>query len=627
MSSSARQKLVIIGLDAFTPTILQRLAGEGALPTIARFMRQGCYARATPFFTCDTGVNWASIASGAPPAVHGCHFHLRLPGRPLDEPLLGFPSQYCQAEMLWQTASKLGLNSVVFDYPHSYPVNAERVIHVGEDGCPDNSVRELSGARGYVNRPLTGHEPEVLTQVEVRPATGWQNLPSNAKVSEVVLPLVPGPRSEKVTTGTLLGLLEKGPGGNQYEKISFFAHRDYGSKLGEARAGHWTDWMKCSLPTDQGPVEVAFRAKVFELTPDGSRIHILLTQTYPTSGFTHPASLSEELVAHCGPYHYQAHTQEWVFFGACDIETTLEEMEYHIQWYQKAAEYVLSKYDWDLFMMKWHDPDTFQHICWNMIDPVHPLYDPDTEAKGWDLFRRAYGLGDRLLNAIEQIVGDQAIIVVVSDHGQFANTYSPDFREALVASGLTTYSEDGSVDWTRTRAYFANDGVWVNLKGREPQGIVEPGEEYEQVREVAIQLLLDVKHPETGQHAFNLVCTKEDAAFMGVGGERAPDVVFALQPVDVERRYTAEEYEKMCSKGMWRFSRGTHGTQLPSTRFSLGGTEGIFMVRGPGFNEGVSRARPVSMGDIAPTLCHAWDVPAPADSQGAILHDLLVTER
>ena len=623
MSTAAAKKLVIVGMDAFTPTILERLTREGALPTIAKLMSRGCYSRATPFWTCDTGVNWASIASGTPPSVHGCHFHIRLPGHPLDEPVLGFPSHYCQAEMLWETASKLGLNAVVFDYPHSYPVNAEHVIHVGEDGCPDNSVRELSGARGYVNRPLTGHEPEVLTQVEVQKATGWKNLPSGAQVMEVILPLVPGPRSEKVITDALIALLEKGPAASGYERMSFFADRDYRSKLGEANPGHWTEWMRSTFPTDQGPVEAAFRAKVFELAPDGTRVHILLTQIYPTTGFTDPESLSEELVAHCGPYHYQAHTQEWVFFGACDIETTLEEMDYHIEWYQKAAEYILGKYDWDVFMMKWHDPDTFQHICWSMIDPIHPLYDPGREAEGWDLFRQAYGMGDRLLGAIEQIVGDQAIIAVVSDHGQFANTYSPDFRAALVESGLTVYKKDGSIDWTRTKAYFSHDGVWVNLKGREPHGIVASGEEYERVREAAINLLLDVKHPETGQHAFNLVCRKEDAAFMGVGGDRAPDIVFALQCVDPHRRYTLDEYETMVSQGMWRFSRGTHSSQLPSTRFSLGGTEGIFMVSGPGFKEGISRQRPVSMADIAPTLCHAFGIPAPADSEGAVLRDLL----
>ena len=67
MSSSRAKKLVIVGLDAFTPTIVERLVAAGSLPTLARFMQRGCYARATPFWTCDTGGNWASIASGASP--------------------------------------------------------------------------------------------------------------------------------------------------------------------------------------------------------------------------------------------------------------------------------------------------------------------------------------------------------------------------------------------------------------------------------------------------------------------------------------------------------------------------------------------------------------------------------
>ena len=69
---------------------------------------------------------------------------------------------------------------------------------------------------------------------------------------------------------------------------------------------------------------------------------------------------------------------------------------------------------------------------------------------------------------------------------------------------------------------------------------------------------------------------------------------------------------------------GTHGPYLPSTRFSEGSLEGIFIAKGPGLKQGLWRERPISLADVAPTLCHLWGIPSPAQSEGRILEDLLL---
>src|SRR5919108_2180941 len=72
------------------------------------------------------------------------------PGEPLDRRVSSFPAEYLRAEPLWLAAQRAGRTAAVFDWPHSYPFQmAERLLHVGEDGRPDNAIRALQEVRAY----------------------------------------------------------------------------------------------------------------------------------------------------------------------------------------------------------------------------------------------------------------------------------------------------------------------------------------------------------------------------------------------------------------------------------------------------------------------------------------------
>lgn len=619
-----RRKILLIGLDAWSAPVVERLVAEGALPNIKRLVERGSYGRLAPFWPCATGNNWASIITGASPAIHQCDFKVWLPGRRLDEPQLGFPSSFCKAEQLWQVASREGLTSVIFDYPQSYPVNAERVVHVGEDGCPDNSVREVFRPWGYATHPTSRRWAEVISKIELRQPTGWKNLPGSASdFLEATLELQPGVRSQRPVRDNLYALLEKGESG-QFAQVSLFtAEKNCARLLGKAQPGQWTGWIYATVQTSHGLVEVAFQAKLMHLDPTGQDVHLYLSQGYPASGFTHPAELSEELVRACGPYHHVGHTQEWVFFGASDLATHLDEVTYHGTWFREAACYVLGHYDWDLLALKWHDTDTFQHCAFHMIDPVHPLFDPACEAEGWEYFRQVYGLGDQLVGALVEQAGEEAIVAVVSDHGQIANTYFPDMSDALAEAGLCAWTAGGKLDLPRCKVVFAPTGIHVNLKGRYEGGIVEPGAEYEAVRQQALDLLKNWRHPHTGELAFHLVAYKEDLAFMGLDGPQIGDIVYMVNPIVPNRSYTVEEYEQLVMAGMWLTSRGTHGPNLPSQRFSVGGIEGICILAGPGVRPG-HRPHPTWTNSVAPTLCRLAGWPLPRDADGAVIREAMI---
>jgi predicted AlkP superfamily phosphohydrolase/phosphomutase len=606
-------------------------------------MERGSYTRSIPSWPTETGTNWATIATGAHPATHGCAFVVHEPGEPLDKFRLGFPSTNCRAEQLWQVMDSDFRTSIIFDYPQSLPLNINKVIHVGEDGCPGpHSKQEVASGRGYVTRPVPSQFTAALSEIEITPATDWRNLPPNAhKYFSAELPIVSSQdisggldlaplgqiklrtgianRIEGAAATFYLLILPNAAG--EYAQVALCTERDYAQCLGHTRVGEWSEWLTHTFAAGQGTIRASFRGKLLALDANGQNVHFYLSQIYPIDGFTHPPELASQLVQACGPYLHRPNEQKIVIPGACDITTFDQETAYTAEWYGRAASYCMQNYEWDAFFLKWHPIDFMQHICWDWIDPIHPLHDPSRAAEGWKYFADYYEIGDRLVASILENLDPSDIVVVVSDHGQISSIYAP-YPHLLHKEGLVVRGEDGEIDWTRSRAFCNPEGIWVNLKGRDPQGIVEPGEEYERIREQIVEILLNDVYQPTGQHTFNLVCKKEDAAFMGVGGDRAPDVIACLAPLR-GIPMTPEEYELGIADSMWDVSRGTHGPQLGSTHLSVGGIESFFLVAGPGVKKGYRRDRSINQVDIAPTLAHLVGLRAPKNAEGRVIADFL----
>jgi predicted AlkP superfamily phosphohydrolase/phosphomutase len=204
----------------------------------------------------------------------------------------------------------------------------------------------------------------------------------------------------------------------------------------------------------------------------------------------------------------------------------------------------------------------------------------------------------------------------VSDHGAKANGGKCNPGAILVQAGLTvlTAQEDPScaanwaqysgrkqVDWAKTRA-VANGScyVWVNLKGRDPHGSVEP-EDYEKVQNEIIKALYDYTDPETGLKPIAFALKKQDARFLDLYGDTVGDVVFCF----------ADEFGAQ------------HGPQLPSARWGMGDLRGLFVLAGPGIKKGHVLERNVSLKDLVPTVCHLMELPVPRDCEGAILYQAL----
>lgn len=243
----------------------------------------------------------------------------------------------------------------------------------------------------------------------------------------------------------------------------------------------------------------------------------------------------------------------------------------------------------DFLMMVAMGPDRLHHALWHHLDPESPRYVPGNP---WEARARAYY--EQLDAEVGRFVSDDAVVMVVSDHGAHAMQGAVAINEWLVREGWLVLKERPTtptplrevVDWSRTRAwgeggYYAR--VWLNVRGREPEGIVSPSN-LQRERETLRRALLDIvprttaKTPEELYRSVrgappDLLVVFGDLAYRSVGTVGHPDVLLATDGRDGCNHH-------------W---------------------DGIFIMAGPGTT---SRRIEPEIYDVGRTILGLFDVPA-----------------
>ncbi len=217
----------------------------------------------------------------------------------------------------------------------------------------------------------------------------------------------------------------------------------------------------------------------------------------------------------------------------------------------------------DLVMVHLFAVDQIQHYFWHYMDPAHPLHDPEGVRLLGDVIKEIYRTVDDLLGELLADLPPETSLVVLSDHGagplssrwlisvnqflasvgllRFKDNHRPASRASAVAHfGLThasgllkrllpsrlrtrltwtfpeardvveSYMATGQIDWTATKAYCMEkfgSSIWVNLKGVRPNGIVEPGTDYEELLAFITKKFYEIRDPETGAQIIDLAPT------------------------------------------------------------------------------------------------------------------------
>jgi predicted AlkP superfamily phosphohydrolase/phosphomutase len=275
----------------------------------------------------------------------------------------------------------------------------------------------------------------------------------------------------------------------------------------------------------------------------------------------------------------------------------------------KVARRLVRTKPWDFFMLVEMGPDRLHHVFWHYYDPKHPKYEPGNRFE--ETFRDYYRFLDREVGALLETLPDDTVIILMSDHGARPMIGGVCFNDWLMHHGYLSMSEkvegptpiaEAPIDWGRTVAW--GDGgyygrLFLNVRGREPQGLVEPGD-YERVRDELGAAL---------------------EAMTGPDGTRLGTKVFKPQDVYPEVRGVAPDLIVYFGDLEWR-SVGTVGYPGVFTYENDTGPDGanhdrngVFVMAGaPG--QPLGRQEGLQLIDVGPTILKLYGLAAPADAQG-----------
>ena len=198
------------------------------------------------------------------------------------------------------------------------------------------------------------------------------------------------------------------------------------------------------------------------------------------------------------------------------------------------------------------------------------------------------------------LIGKVYRIVSKLGLGKVANLVSKPARNKV----LNSFMSFDDIDWARTKAYArgAFGQIFVNLKAREPEGIIEPGDAYEEIITQLIEALEELPHPETGEPLITDIHRKSEI-FNGPYLENAADVIFSIQNYLYQSSVKMGlDSESILGKSEYEDS-GSHRL------------DGIIVMSGPGIAEGSSISN-ATIADILPTMLALAGLPVPEDLDG-----------
>jgi len=616
------KRAFVLGLDAMVPNMAEKFLREGILPNIGKLVERGCLSRVRSVIPAQTPSNWHTIATGATPGTHGVTlWGSHSPGEPVWEGHReeAFNAGLCRAEYIWEATARAGRRSVVMNYA-GYPPTTDAAVFIEWLFRPAQSYFDLAAPTVYHNcSELDTTDPITLSE-----ANGWSNQPpSKQPPLETELPVATVTQGAGPTYHALV--LAKG---KSYDTVVIAPRKDATTAVATLSVGQWTDWVRAAFQVDgKEEVEGAFRFKLLEVSPDGGRMRLYRSDAFPADGrFCSDRTLGSKLVAELGPYVHSGMSVGLHCRGQLDFATADEVMQDEAKWWSGAAQLAMDAQDASLLVLHWHILDAMGHTFVPKVDPTGTDYEQNSAEENWEVVRSYYRAADRFVGAfLERFDDGESVFVLVSDHGMPANSKAVSLVNAFMDRGWIALTADRhDVDWAASKVCVAQNHLWVNLKGRDEGGIV-PQTEYDRLRSDVIRVMRDLKDPETGEHVFSFVLSRDDAPMVGLWGDYIGDVVFCYAG---GYRWSGPEVLRMGeTRVVFPCGGGNHGPMIPTYETDVASVFGTLVLAGPGVSKGAQLPKAeqakVCTTDVAPTVTHLLGLPTPAQCEGRVLQEFL----
>ena len=549
------KKVIVLGIDGGHPELIQRFVKEGKLPNFQKMMEQGVFKEIIEPLPTITPPNWTTITTGAWPGTHGItdfylpHERERVAG------------QDASGHQHRQVPGRIHLAGRRARGQEIHPHQVGSLLAAGAQRHPDRGLR---AGRGQLLRTGTGAPAHYRGTAAHRPAEAAAGHglaePGSAVGSAGRRGGAIALRWQRAQVYQLLVIKSKGAG---YDTVLVCKDKDAAQPVATMRHGQWSEWVtdnfEMSVDQDKMAQRVAeraklkastaaarrtsrsaprwssapargssprarprasFRFKLLNLSRDASEMELFSTQIWPISGYTQPLELGEELLRERRPLLHQPRPgcpalrvdRRAHLLRAAGLPAPVAGQGGEIPQPRPAL-----------------GPALRRNALRRLYQPLlHAEFDPECaseaqirNATSW--FTRHYQSIDRMLGDLDALADEDTLVVVVSDHSGTpcpgalpgAPQGARDGRAARLQERRATAS--ASSTGRKTKAYASRTiHVYINLKGRDPHGIVDP-KDYDKVQEETITAMLDYKDPVTGLHPYSVVLLRKTRRCWGCG--------------------------------------------------------------------------------------------------------------
>jgi predicted AlkP superfamily phosphohydrolase/phosphomutase len=491
-------RVVIIGLDGLDYDLVSRMMKDGRLPGLTRLSKMGGFSALGTAIPAQSPVAWSDFITGMDAGGHGIFDFIHRDAATMvpylstsrTEPpkhvlKLGgwqFPLSGGKVELLrrgrafWEVLERHGIPTTVLRIPANFPPSGTASRELSGMGTPD-----ILGGYGTFSYYTTDRLAFLGQQIS------GGNVYRVEEADGVVHAQLVGPDHPLKATPAKL-------------TADFTVYLDpdrpavklvVGDEVRLLQEGEWSDWVPVSfdlIPTQHLPVEARFYLKRVrpELALYVSPLNF--DPLAPALPISTPPSYAAELARATGRYYTQGMPENTgaLSAGVFTPEEFLVQARIAGQEVLDQFPYVLSRFDRGLLFFYEGNTDLISHMMWRPMDPGHPAYDPVNDPPFADAVPSAYEEADKLVTYALDHAGEDTLVIAMSDHGftSWRRTFHLNawlhqngylaVRDERLPAGMELLT---NVDWTRTRAYgFGLNGLYVNLQGREKDGIVPPSD-------------------------------------------------------------------------------------------------------------------------------------------------------
>ncbi len=517
-STKIGKRIIVLGYDGISPRLVEPMMKEGLLPNMARLAANGTYSHLATTNPPQSPVAWSGFATGKNGGKSGIFDFIHrdpetyTPYLSLTR-LKGTSAEYAlKTQKFWHYTSDKNINTIILGCPVTFPAEKVHGKMLSGMGTPDllgtqSTYTYFTSDDSSENRQNPHVQLLAKRDINVAHVYGPRVARFTGGAEKIKVPL----KIQKKENGLLLTLQQK--------EI-------------QIKNKGWSDWVELEFKvnffkTMHGIVK-------FYLAESESEIKLYMTPVNlnprkQAFSISYPESYAAELADKFGLFYTLGLPMDTNAMndGVLDEEPFIYQANEILHRNKDSLFYELDRLDDGILYQYFESPDIIQHMFWRYTDEKHPMYEKHDKYK--DTIKNWYITLDNLLGEVMARLQENDVLIMLSDHGFTTFRRAAHINSWLRANGyqalknptLTESENLNDVDWAKTKAYAVGfGGIYLNLQGREKEGIVKPAEAEVLQKEIADKIS---KWQDNGVNFVHKARVRKEA-FWGEQAHTSPDV-------------------------------------------------------------------------------------------------------